>query len=407
MLARMAQDLRAVLKKDYQAHSSANMRATILCSYLGLCLIHAAAAGQQGVISDPDGFTNVRAEQGADAAVVAKVKVGEIFEFDGSEGSEWWKVTLASGKSGWMHFSHIRFYFTLDEIPKKDEEGSEVGSYAKERGFDYCATARAAARGEPAAMKRYFGINDTDGGAAEVHAEYFNKVIHLLGDENLAAFLKDQTLAYRLEVRNEMSGGFVLWPFESNNYTERNFPLTNRLLFRKEVVDWPSPNGSLAIRKVFSEARVTENSKVVKVELIEKATGKAIADLTKEDIGTGAHREGKVLWSPDSKRFAYFSGALASKAQTVVYQKSGEKFARADLPKVELPGRAGDAELIGAQHLWEFVEPLRWVGPDVLELRHHDYFEGKHADGSIHSIGRTYLITRDFMNGKATAKVSE
>ena len=53
------------------------------------------------------------------------------------------------------------------------------------------------------------------------------------------------------------------------------------------------------------------------------------------------------------------------------------------------------------------MEPQRWVGPDVLELRHHDYFEGKHADGSIHSIGRTYLITRDFMNGKATAKVRE
>lgn len=380
-------------------------RAILYFSVLCLALIHAVEAGERGVISDPDGFTNVREEQGADSAVVARVKEGEVFEFEGREGSEWWKVTLASGKSGWMHFSRIRFHFSLDEIPKKDEEGSEVGSYAKERGFDYCATASAAAKGEPAAMKRYFGINDTDGGAAEVHSAYFSKVIHLLGDEKLAAFLKDQPLAYRLDVRNELGGGFVLWPFESNSYAERKFPLTYRLLCRKEIVDWLSPDGQLAIRKVFSEAPVTEISKVVKAELIERATGKAITDLTGDDIGTGAHREGKVLWSPDSKRFAYFSGALASHAQTVVYQKNDGLFARADLPEVELPGRSGDAELVGAQHRWEFIEPQRWASPDILELLHHDYFEGKRPDGSIHSIGRTYTITRNFMTGKATAKV--
>jgi hypothetical protein len=370
-----------------------------------MALIHASTAGERGVISDPDGFTNVRAEQRADAAVVARVKVGEVFEFEGSEGSEWWKVTLASGKSGWMHSSRIRFHFKLDEIPEKDDEGSEVGHYAKARGFDYCATARAATKGEPAAMKRYFGINDTDGGAAEAHAAYFCKVIHLVGDEKLAVFLKDQPLAYRLDVRNEMGGEFVLWPFESNSYAERNFPLTNRLLCRKEIVDWTSPDGHLAIRKVFSEARVTEISKVVKAELIEKATGKAIANLSEDDIGSGVHREGKVLWSPDSKRFAYFSGALASHAHTVVYQKNGGMFARANLSEVELPGRAGDAELVGAQHLRKFVEPQRWIQPDELELLHHDSFESKRADGSIHSIGRTYRITRNFTTGKATAEV--
>jgi hypothetical protein len=376
-----------------------------LSALLGLMLLHSAPGQERGVINDPDGFTNLRAGQGADSAVVAKVKVGEVFEFESGEGSEWWKVSLASGKSGWMHFSRIRFHHTLAEIPERDEEGSEVGYLGKSHGFDYCATARSAAKGVPAAMKRYFGINDADGGAGEMHSLYFNRVIHLLGDEKLAAFLKDQPLAYRLDVRYELTGGMALWPFESNRYTERVFPRTYALLCRKEIVDWPSPDGRFAIRKVFDDARVTENSKVVKAELIEKVTGEGLADLTGDDIGTGFDREGDVMWAPDSNRFAYFSGAkLGGEAQTVVFQKTGAKFSRMELQEAQLPGRAKHAELKGADVIWRFVKPLSWEKPDVLVLLHHEYFEGKHGDRSIRSVGRTYDITHDLTKGTATAK---
>jgi hypothetical protein len=33
-------------------------------------------------------------------------------------------------------------------------------------------------------------------------------------------------------------------------------------------------------------------------------------DLTPDDIGTGAQREGEALWSPDSKRVAWLSSDL-------------------------------------------------------------------------------------------------
>lgn len=368
-------------------------------------MAHAASAGDRGVINDPDGFTNVRSGQSADAAIIAKVKTGEVFEFDAAEGSPWWKVTLASGKSGWMHHSRIRCHFTLDEIPEKDEEGSEVAYYGDAHGFDYCATAHAAAKGDLVAMKRYFGINDTDGGAGEMHAYYFGKVMHLVGDEKLATFLKTQPLDYQIDVRNELAGGFVLWPFEANSYTERNFPQVYHLLCRKEVTDWPSPDGRYAIHKVFSEARVTENSKVVKAELVEKASGKPVTDLTADDTGFSTFREGKVLWAPDSKRFAFFSGSVGGPGgQTVVYEKQADgTFTRLNLPDVELPGRANDAELKGTEHLWRFVEPQRWEKPDVLVLQLHDYFEGFRSDRSIRSLGRTYFVTRDFSTGKATA----
>ena len=372
----------------------------------GLCLGMAplAAVERKGVINDPDGFTHVRAAQRASAAVVATVKTGEPFKFEDVQDSEWWKVTLSSGQMGWMHNSRIRFYASLDEISEKDEEGSEVGEYAKARGFDYCATARAAAKGDPTAMRRFFSINDTDGAAAESHVFYFNTVVHLLGDEKLAAFLSQQPLALRLDVRNQM-GGYAMYPFEGSDYAERNFPKTVKLLCRKELVDWPSPDGHYAIRKVFSDAWAYGNSKVTRAEVIEKATGKAIADLTDADMGTGSQREGRVLWSPDSKRFAFFSGAPGSPGRTAVFQQDGNTFTRAKLPEVTFPGRATDAELKGARHVFAFVEPLRWAEPDVLVISHHDYFESTSAEGSIRGIGRTYEITRNLTTGKATVKV--
>lgn len=364
--------------------------------FLGMALL--AVAGDRGVINDPDGFTNVRADQRADAAVVAKVKTGEPFEFESGDG-DWWKVTLSSGKSGWIHYSRIRYHFTLDEIPEKDEENSEVGDYAKARGFDYCVTARGAAKGELAEMKRFFGITDTDGAASEGHNFYYNMVIHLLGDEKLAAFLSKQPLEYQLGVRNQMGS------FEDDSYMGRHFPKTGKLLCRKEMVDWPSPDGRYAIRKVFSDACASRESKITRAELIDKATGKAIADLTDADIGEGYHREGKVMWSPDSQRFAFFSGADGSAAQTVVYQTDGRTFTRTKQPELKLPDRDADDEVKGAKPLWTFVEPLRWEKPDVLVLMHHEYFEILRPDRTINSTGRTYDITRNLTTGEATAKV--
>ena len=60
-----------------------------------------------------------------------------------------------------------------------------------------------------------------------------------------------------------------------------------------------------AIRKTFTDPLNLSESKVSHAELIEKATGQVLCDLTDADIGVGGDREGSVLWSPDSKRFAY------------------------------------------------------------------------------------------------------
>src|SRR4029434_456222 len=133
-----------------------------VCFVLLACLLvfaPLAEAQRAGVINDPDGFVHVRAEKSADAAVIATVKTGEPFTFERENDADWCKVTLASGKSGWMHLSRIRLYFTETDLQtnEKDPAGeSEIEQFARGRGFDYAAVTRRATRGDTRALKQIF-----------------------------------------------------------------------------------------------------------------------------------------------------------------------------------------------------------------------------------------------------------
>src|SRR2546430_15342484 len=60
------------------------------------------------VIDDPDGYVNFRKEKNADSPIVAKRKKAEPFEFRCTQNATWYKVKLASGLTGWMHYSRIK-----------------------------------------------------------------------------------------------------------------------------------------------------------------------------------------------------------------------------------------------------------------------------------------------------------
>jgi hypothetical protein len=204
----------------------------LLVVCLGSALTQFALAGPRGVINDPDGFTNVRAEPREKTAIVARVKTGEVFEYGrpGADGSEWWKVTLASGKKGWMHFSRIRRFAVPDDIVVA--ENDEINIWARRKGLDYYPLACAAAKGDPAAMQRYFGLG-CDGAACETHDEVFVMVIHLLGDEKVAKFLSQQSPSYLKEVGDFIKDSNALLPFEQIGYMKRNFPKTAKALFHR------------------------------------------------------------------------------------------------------------------------------------------------------------------------------
>ncbi len=318
-----------------------------------------------------------------------------------------------------------RLQFTEKDLPstEKDPNGpSEIDQSARAHGFNYATGTRRAARGDFKLLKKFFELaRDVDGAAAESFGDMPTVVYHLLGDEKFAQFLAAQPLAFRMMVRNQISHEGL--PAPASQYLSRHFPQTTQLLFRREMVDWPSPNDQFAIRKTFSSDVELAGSKVERAELIEKKSGRVLCDLTAEDIGTGAEREGEALWSPDSQRVACLSSDLPAqngspfdnppppplRKQTAVYQRTGDSFAPVGLSLGEAPGHAADAELQGAINQHIFTEPVRWRKPNVLLLNRHEYYRkmmptviDKVKFDSIHDLARQYEITITFAaDGKA------
>jgi len=317
-------------------------------------------------------------------------------------------------------------HFTEKDLPTRERDPagpSEIEQFARERGFNYAADTRRAARGDAKALKQFFSLAyDADGAAAESIAGVPTVVYHILGDEKFAKFLVAQPLPYRMMVRNMIVGdGYTP---HAADYLRRHFPQTTSALFHREMVDWSSPNDLYAIRKTFNDEFELRGSKVVRAELIEKKSGRVLCDLTRDDIGAGAQREGEALWSSDSKRVACLSSDLTVeqgnlfstprpaplKKQTAVYQLSGETFARVDLPLGDVPGRESDKELEGAVLGHEYTEPVRWQKPNVLVLRRHEYCRkmmptkvDNQTFDSIHDLSRLYQITATIdPDGKST-----
>ena len=206
------------------------MKHVLLAAGVAAALAQHAFA-TRGVIDDPDGSTNVRAARSRESAIVAVAKNGEVIDYESDSDTQWWEVTLSSGKKGYMHSSRIRRHATMAELADTTP-GDEVNEWSRTHGLpDYYPTARAAARGDAAAMQRFFK-RFGDGAAAETHDEVFGIVMHLLGDQKFAKFLTTQSAGYRAEVREMLVEGNMLYPFEAEAYLKRHFPKTAALLFR-------------------------------------------------------------------------------------------------------------------------------------------------------------------------------
>ena len=179
----------------------------------------------RGVIDDPNGYVNLLKEKRAGAPVITKVKAGEPFQFKKKEGEDWCEVKLKSGVSGWMDCSRIKLYFTRDDLPPKSEKGVEIDEEAREQGINYYEVTQAAARGDQKALKTFFDIY-VDGGAAEEHDGVTCVVIHLIGDDAYAKFLREQS---RDLVSAE--GTDTVFPFEDKKYFRQHFPKSAKFLF--------------------------------------------------------------------------------------------------------------------------------------------------------------------------------
>lgn len=373
-----------------------------------------ATAGERGLV-EGSAAVELRAGKSATAPVAATVQPGVPFSFEPDDTNEWAEVTLDAEQTGWIPLRSVRLFFDDASLPRRDPAGlsSEIDDAARARGLDYVTLTRRAAQGDTKALRQFFALaRDADGAAAECLTTIPTAVYHLVGDARFAGFLRGEPLAFQALVRS-----VVLWDGRlppTTLYLQRHFPETARVLFPSEIVGWPSPNGRYAIRKVFSDPFDMASSRIARAELVEKKTGRVLLDLTADDIGTGAQRDGSVLWSPDSKRFASLSIDLTQqpgnlfgtprpaplRKQTAVYQLTGDVWTRVALPLDAVPGRDRDTELAGAILGHDYVEPERWKAPNVLVLERHEYYEKKQPqvlDGltfeSIVGLSRWYWVT--------------
>jgi hypothetical protein len=188
----------------------------------------------RGVIDDPDGYVNLRKEKRADAPVITKVKAGEPFQFNKREGEDWCQVKLKSGVSGWMHCSRIKLYFIKGDLPDTPDENGDIDKQAREHGVTFYEVAQGAARGEGKPLKTFLRIGEyADGAGAEEYWGVLSVVVHLVGDDALAKFLRVQSREFQEIARNSLNGDLT-FPFAHDEYFRQHFPKTAKILFSEE-----------------------------------------------------------------------------------------------------------------------------------------------------------------------------
>jgi hypothetical protein len=131
-----------------------------------------------------------------------------------------------------MHYSRIKLYFTKDDLPGKPEKGDEIDQQASKQGINYYEVTQAAARGDKKALKTFFGFGG-DGAAEEEHIGVTSVVIHLIGDDAFARFLREQPREFRKDLIIGWELGIV-YPFDTGEYFRQHFPKSAKLLFPGE-----------------------------------------------------------------------------------------------------------------------------------------------------------------------------
>jgi hypothetical protein len=283
---------------------------------------------------------------------------------------------------------------------RKAELDDTASSVKRFRGVNYYKVLTLASNGDKQALAQFFSFEDfMDGEAAEGYYPQAWELFHVVGDKNFANFVRGLPWGDQLRVRGMIAGmSDEEFAYTADrDYLQRYFPETTKILFRDGIVDLISPDGRYAIRKTFSNPLDLTESNVSHAELIENATGQTLCDLTDADIGAGDADEGSVLWSPDSKRFAYAVSNLAGGTQTTVYQSSGDSFAKVNLPLDQPPGKESDPEIKGAVMVHESVSPVRWANANTLILERRDGYQKRTIPSRpIPGFGRNYEITVSF-----------
>lgn len=147
-------------------------------------------------------------------------------------------------------------------------------------------------------------------------------------------------------------------------------------------VDFPSPDEKFAFLIGHGEDQQT-------IDLIDKKTKKVLQHIDDMDMGSVTYR---VLWAPDSRRFALMTRASHPNQDVMVFLLNGNKFQKIKIPELtaEIPARikAGKEHPHVAANNWQEAEKWNKDGSLLLTI-----------DNTIDGAGHTASATRTVLLG--------
>jgi hypothetical protein len=138
-----------------------------------------------------------------------------------------------------------------------------------------------------------------------------------------------------------------------------------------------SPDKKFAVRIAYDPSLLPESGDEIppeatrKLELIAMPGEEVALDFSDNEGGL----QGKVVWSQDSKWFAYALSLGQRVTETRVCHRSGNRFEKL---KTEYLGVDPGGDVRN-----EYVTPLRWVKPGTLVLEQFSIFRGGAGDAKI------------------------
>ncbi|HEX3421011.1 MAG TPA: hypothetical protein VHT01_07265 [Candidatus Udaeobacter sp.] len=149
----------------------------------------------------------------------------------------------------------------------------------------------------------------------------------------------------------------------------------------KNIRDF-SPDKTFAVRIAYDPSLLPENGDEIpaqairKLELIAMPDEEVVLDFSDEEGGL----QGKVIWSQDSRWFAYALSVGQRVTEPRVCHRSGDRFEKLKTEYLAVdPG--GDVRN-------EYVAPVRWVKPGTLLLEQFSIFRGGAGDAKIQFTAR-------------------
>src|SRR5262245_41665733 len=138
-----------------------------------------------------------------------------------------------------------------------------------------------------------------------------------------------------------------------------------------------SPDKKFAVRIGYDPSLLPESKDEIppeatrKLELISMPGEEVVLDFSEEEGGL----KGEIIWSQDSKWFAYALSLGQRVTETRVCHRSGDRFEKL---KTEYLGVDADGDVRN-----EYVTPVRWVKPGTLTLEQFSIFRGGAGDSKI------------------------